>query len=162
MKIIDNEGKLFGKINIVDLFIIVILLMVIAFGITRVQQPQEDIQVSRAETIKIEFEYQDVRQETVDAIDIGDEVSDYSNNQYIGEVVDKRVSSHYEYLATSEGEVVKAEIPDKYNVRLTIKGQADMTNNKIMMANREIRIGKDLRVQGKKVVVRGYVMDIDV
>ena len=96
MKIINEKGKLFGIINIIDLGVILIIALLIGGGAKRMKKNPG----ITAETKKalITIEVSDVRTPTVDGIVIGDPLYHYDKGEKIGDIVDKKVENYKSLL----------------------------------------------------------------
>ncbi len=123
MKLIDSEGRLFGKISVVDI-IVVALVIVLALGVYTRFFTKETTSVTASDD---KFTYQlavnGVRDMTVNALSVGDKVYENENNTYIGVITDISVSDAYGEFATAEGKYVTAPLVDRKDVVLTIEAE---------------------------------------
>ena len=119
--IIDNKGKIFGKINIIDLLVIVLL---IAAG-TVVGFKYSIASRNKASTTNSEFIYSfkidGVREYTINQIHAGDKVFDDESGKCIGTIEKVEKKPDRNYIVKSDGTFNIAERPDRYNAIVTIK-----------------------------------------
>jgi len=160
MKIIDNRGRLFGLINIIDLFITIILIALIGFGAYKVLKVNPTVAVD-TEKITMVYMFQEVRDVTYNAIEEGEIAKDYDKNSVYGKIVKKEAMPATRLVNTDDGRVVEAPIPGRYDVKIYIEGDAVISNTGVYMGNQEVRIGSPLGgIKGKKFAVKGFVYDI--
>lgn len=160
MKIIDRKGKIFGLVNIIDLAVILILGLVIVGGVYRFKKsaPQIVVQDQKA-LVKIEVE--EIRQPSVDGLKVGDDLYHYDKGQYFGKIVDMEVENFKEAVSTSDGRIVLADVPGKYNAILYVEANAVNTTNTIEVGGEQIRIGSQYRLKNKRVAVFATVFNVD-
>ncbi len=159
MKIINEKGKLFGLINIIDLVVVLILGLLIVGGVKRMQT--KPIIASESSKALITFEIIDVRMPTVEGIVEGDPLWHYDKGEYLGIIAEKEVLPYTEPLE-SNGEWVNAEVPDKYSV--IFKVEADVSNNQdvIVAGGEQTRIGIEYRLKNKKIAIMATVLGVEV
>lgn len=159
MKIINEKGKLFGIINIVDLAVVLILGLLIVGGVKRMKS--KPIIASDSTKAHITFEIVDVRTPTVDGIVVGDELWHYDKGLYLGTIVEKEVQPYTEPLEDN-GKWISAEIPEKY--RVVFKVEADVRDNPdvIVAGGEQIRIGIEYRLKNKKIAIMSTVLNVEV
>ncbi len=119
---IDNKGKLFGKINIIDLLIIVIVIAGVAglgykFAASGTSSP-----FSKQDTIEIKFYAEEVGEFITSGMKVGDMVKDRSTNAYFGKITDIKVDKAASFAPDSEGNYVKSSKPGYVSVVLTVEG----------------------------------------
>ncbi len=120
--ILDEKGRLFGKINIVD-FGVLLLAAALLIGIYY-RYFAIDRHSNAARFDKLEYTVmlaEGVRQYSVDAIIVGADIYDAKTDTPMGKIVDKEVIPAVEQLTRADGTVVWAEKPGRFNVRVTIQ-----------------------------------------
>ncbi len=130
--IIDKKGKLFGKINIVDLCVVVVIIIGICGVVfTKTKLDNEKILANKDEMLiktsseldklEVKLELVEVRDVTRDAIVVGDEVYLTANDKVIGTIVrvESEPSSHH--VTSNDGTVYMAQIPDRYDVTMVME-----------------------------------------
>ena len=118
--IINKEGKLFGKISVVDI-LVVVLLVVAAFGVyTKFFKTNERVAVAD-ETIEYQFSIKNVRQGTVDGLSKLGPVYDTTTKEYLGEITAVDAVLAKSERTVGDGSVLNAEIPDRFDVKVTVR-----------------------------------------
>ncbi len=157
MALIDGKGRLFGKINIVDL-LIVLLVLLTAGGVYFVFFGGSDKQVVETSKVIYDFEITNVNKDFVDAITPGDPIRDSTRGNELGKVVSK--ASRKATMLNEDlinGRYIIAEVPDAYDVVITIEAQANITPANIIVGGAEVKVGKKFFIKGKGYANQGFV-----
>lgn len=159
MKIINEKGKLFGVINIIDLSILIIIALILVGGISRMKS--RPIMGNDAVEGTITFEVSNIRMVSVENIVIGDPIYHYDKGSYIGEIVEV---SHEPYKEPVElnGEWVDAELPNKYTAIFKVKAQMTESPDVLVAGGEQIRVGTQFRLKNKKAAYFGTVLGAEV
>lgn len=160
MKIINEKGKLFGIINIIDLIVIVVLALLITGGVKRVRTTRPDM-VSETKKATVTIEVSEIRNATVEGLVVGDPIYHYDKGNYFGKIVDVKVEPFKEAVE-SDGKWVNAEVPEKYVATLTVEADAVETPDVIIIGGEQTRIGHQFRLKNKKVAVFGTILGVEV
>ena len=86
---IDKKGKLFGKINIIDLLFLIILVVAVVGGISRFKDSA--ISVESTSKGRMTFLVDEVRMPTAENITEGQELYSYDKGTYMGKIAGKTV-----------------------------------------------------------------------
>lgn len=160
MRIIDEKGKLFGIINIIDLTVLLIIVLLVGGGIKRAKTKPELITETKKALITVEVS--EIRKPTVDALVVGDSFYHYDKGVLLGKIVDKKVEPYKEAVESGDGKWVLAEVPEKYVVKLTIEADAKVTPDLVSVEGEHIRVGTQFRLKNKKVAIFGTILDVEV
>lgn len=158
---INREGKLFGRVNVLDL---IIVLLVVAFAARLayswwVQKPAVD---QARQTITFTALVQGVRQPTADAIHVGDIVYDTRSNALLGTVTAVRVEAAPVLQQNDDGSRTETVSKVYRDVYVTIRGTGEATPTAVMVGSVQIHIGSPLQFQTRIWGVEGIVWDIQV
>lgn len=121
---IDSKGKFFGKINVVDLLIIVLLIFAIVATVYKFKfSAHNDVNESN---IKIEYvlKVRDVRDYTVSSIKKGDPIYDEESGDYLGVISGVEKEPAKEYIGRNDGKIFYSEKPERYDVYITVDSDA--------------------------------------
>ncbi len=162
MRIIDEHGRLLGRINVIDFLAALLVLSLVAGGIYKVTQLGQAPGGAVPKEVTLEVLIEGVRQPTVDAISVGDAVREYNSGEPFGVITAKRVEAATEVVPTADGRLVLATVPGKYNINLTIRCDAMVSDRAITIGRTEVRIGSMIRVKTVKYAVMFTVMGIEV
>ena len=159
MRVIDKRGRLFGWINIIDLFISIMLIALIGFGAYKVFKVNPTVAVNTEKVTMVYF-IQEVRDVTYNAIEEGEIAKDYDKNTVYGKIVKKEALPAKKMINTADGRMVEAEIPNRFDVKIYIEGDAVVSKTGVYMGNQEVRVGYNVAIKGRKFGVRGFVYDL--
>lgn len=159
MKLVDEKGRLFGRVNLFDLFIVVLIFALIGGVSYKYKVASRMVAVNESDlTVKLWIE--DVKDVTVDVINEGDQVKEYDSNHYFGEVIKKEVVPHTEEVETADGKIVNAEVEGKYDVYITLKCKGINSENAISIASKEVRIGGKIVIKHKLYALQTRAIEI--
>lgn len=160
MKIIENR-KLFGKINIIDICIILLILVILVFAY--MYFGRTTVNVTKTDKYTFQYEMQNVPEQIANSVKIGDKVYDNETNAYIGEVVNVEVSEHMVRSVNHEtNEFVNSPFPDKYNVVMTIENNlADTGKDLKTVDDYVVKVGKHVYLRGGIYAGSGYIVYIE-
>lgn len=159
MKILDDKGRLFGLINIVDLFILVIVVLAIVFGAKRYfTKPDESTMMKPA---KLTFEINDVRQVTVDTIKVGHQLYWADRNTPLGEIVEVN-HIPFERPIEQNGQWVNMPVPGKYAVTFVIDAMVKDDGNAFWLGGEQIRVGIKYMVKTKYMNMEAHIVGFDI
>jgi len=162
MKIINEKGKLFGIINIIDLVVIVALVLLIVGGVKRFVTTRPEM-VSDSKKAIITIEVSEIRTPTVEGLVVGDPLYHYDKGTYLGKIVDKTVEDYREPVESGDGRWINAVVPDEYVAILTVESDdAKETQDAVIAGGEQIRIGAQYRLKNKKVAVFGTILGVEV
>lgn len=159
MKIIDEKGRLFAKINLIDLVIIVAVIALLAATVVKFKT--SDTYLSRGRTLEYTVLVENVRQATVDAINQNKEgLVDYETKKEIGNVTDIEVMGASELELMNDGRYKDVKFKDKYDVLLTIRTTGTETqDNFYTSSGRKIVVGDEIMINngymGTLAIVKG-------
>ncbi|MBE7009925.1 MAG: DUF4330 domain-containing protein [Ruminococcaceae bacterium] len=126
---LDKRGKLFGKVSIVDLLIVLVLIVAVLGAFSTYQKLSNKIvltenkallQNSALNTLEVQMRVKDVRDITVDALQVGDEVFANDTGKFLGTITAVATEPATKLIYDLSGQPHEAEIPEKKDVILTV------------------------------------------
>lgn len=154
---IDKKGKLFGKINIIDLLFLIILIVAVVGGISRFKDSA--ISVESTSKGRMTFLVDEVRMPTAENITEGQELYSYDKGTYMGKIAGKTVKP-FEDAVEYEGQWVNAPVPDKYVVYVDVDVDIKESDKSYVVGGEEIRVGNEYRVKTKTSAFTGICVGI--
>ena len=159
-KIIDENGAIFGKLNLIDLFVLLILLLVIAGTIYKFNSHSTNIN-GGAKVIEYQIKIQDVKKSSAKFYTNGLKISDSKTGNPLGTINNVAVSDYYDYVADVNGIVHRSQKPDKIELLLSVKANAIETDQAYLIGGTyELKAGADIYIATKYVDVIGTVEKI--
>lgn len=159
MKLLDEKGRLFGKINLLDLCILLVLALAIVFGIKRFFLKPDESKMMRP--AKLTFEITDVRQVTLDTIKEGHMLYWTDRSRPIGKI-EKVEHIPFEQPLEKNGEWVNMPVPGKYSVTLTISADVKDDGNAFWLGGEQVRVGIKYLLKTKYINIEAYLVGLDV
>lgn len=162
MKIIDEKGRLFGKINVIDLLIIVVVFALAAA--TFIKFRTSDSYMSKDTIIEYTLLVENIRTPTVDAInEKKDGILDYETKKEIGDIVDAEISGASELEMLNNGKYKEVEYKDKYDLLLTIQTKGTETaDNYYTASGKKLVVGDTITIYNEYASTTGKVKSIKV
>lgn len=158
---ISKDGKLFGKVSIIDI-LAVLAILVIGFGIyTKFFVGNEKIA-----TTSTQFEYKmkvsDVRIGTVDALkNYGGDIYDTTTKEYLGKIVNVEYADAIKAAELSNGQLVESISPQRYDVTVTVRVDGNINNSGYYTANNQsICAGASHVFDAKAARTTGVILDV--
>ena len=115
--IIDKKGKLFGKINIIDFLILVVLVLAIVVVGARLVKPGGE----KAQTIQMQFYIEEVDNWVAEKVQVGDSLYDGTYELSLGKVTNVEIGEPRTWGLTQDGQYVLA--PREGYCSLTVTGE---------------------------------------
>lgn len=172
--IIDEKGKIFGKISIIDLFVILVAIVgVVGIFMTKSKLDNEkilsdDSQMlisSSAELDKLEIELQvkEVRDVTRDSIIVGDDVYLVSSDKILGTVSRVESKPAMRDVVSKNGVVYSAPVPERYDVTIVVETTGKQNEKGYYTAsNTQILFGREMEIKTSTIQTIPTVKDIKV
>ncbi len=162
MKVIDEKGKLFRKINVIDLLIIIVVLA-LALA-TFIKFRTSDSYMSKDTTIEYTLLVENIREHTVEAIEKKkDAILDYETKKEIGDIVDVEMSGASELEMLNDGKYKEVKFKDKYDLLLTIQVKGtETTDNYYTLSGKKLVVGDEIIIYNEYASTSGIVKSIKV
>ena len=157
---IDENGKIGGKINLIDFLIIVLILAVIIFAVCR-SFFNTDMDETVGEPVMIEFTSTEVNDYTARQLETGVPVLDGNANKTLGTAVDFTVDDATTYTVNDSGDAVVVSIPKAKSVVVTIEGAGELDDNGLLIDGTRYGVGHSTVVYVGKCWLSGKISGID-
>lgn len=119
----DKKGKLFGKISIVDILIVVIIIAVIGGVYYKFGRSGTVTAFTKTDKIQVSFYSETLPKYVVNSIKIGDIARDRVQNVVIGKVTNIKIGPDIQTEPNSQGIVTLSSRPDYCSVTVVVEGQ---------------------------------------
>ena len=158
--IINKEGKLFGKISIVDIFVVVAILVAAFVVYTRFIAGNEKVDVKNA-TIEYQIRVKKVRETTVNALKKGGPITDTQTKEPMGEIVNVETTPVFEEQTLADGSIVLSEVKDRYNVIMTVRTEGSANETGYYTAkNKSLHVNSGFVIANKYAETTGDIVAI--
>ncbi|MCL6611467.1 MAG: DUF4330 domain-containing protein [Peptococcaceae bacterium] len=158
MKVMDEKGRVFGLINIVDL--IILLVVVLAAAGAAYKFTHKSLQ-GKSVTVEFQVMIPHLRPELAQAIKVGDRM--VQGSSYTGVTVkDVQIKPGYSVNVDARGQRVESYDPFLKDVYVTNTGTTVLSSASITMGGQEVRVGKDYYVKSRDYEFKGTVVKVEV
>jgi len=156
----DKNGRLFGKISIIDLFV-VLLVVAVLVGIGIRYGAKATTAVQSSEKFECVIEVANVREFTVKALEKGGIITDKKSEIELGEIVSVETEPTLFQSTTADGRIVDAELPERYTCRVTIIANGKVSDDAyIMDDSNELSVGRNIDIYSKYVKTSGDIKSV--
>ena len=158
----DKNGKIGGKISIIDIGVIV-LIFAAAIGLVIRFTSGTTTAVTSNETFRYVVKVNAVREYTVKALQKGGITTDKKAEKVLGEIKDVEVGDAKMQSTTAEGKIEWSNLPDKYTCYVTIEAEGrESEDGYILDDTTELSVGRSVDIITKNVKTSGEIISVDV
>lgn len=159
MKLIDDKGKIFGLINIIDLTVILLILLVAAGAYYKLNSDQGGI--AAAKEIEFTVMVPCVRPKLAETVQVGDKMVAGDSYQAVT-VKSVEVKPAFGVYTSSDGSRVETTDPYLKDIFVVLEGKTVISGATINMGGQEIRVGREYYVKSLTYEHKGTIMDITI
>ncbi|WCK53721.1 DUF4330 domain-containing protein [Aneurinibacillus sp. Ricciae_BoGa-3] len=162
MKVVDQKGKFFGLINILDLFLILLLIVALVFAGLKYTQ-NKDLGTGPAKQKEVTYVLYSSAEHpfVVDAIKPGDQIRSKDTNTKIGQVVSVEKGPGKQAVPTADGRMVLATVPQKEMVHITVKANATVSSQTAVVADLGLLAGNKVSIKGPKYMIDTVISSVN-
>lgn len=146
MRLVDDRGRLFGLVNLVDLVVVLVVLALVGAGVYKVMAVRAG-PVRQTRTVELTLLAAEVRSATVDVVREGVQVWEHDSSLPFGTVTAVQVLPATKHTATADGRWILAEIPERYDLLVTLRVPALVSETAITIGRMETRIGTRVTIK---------------
>ena len=165
MKILDRDGRLFGKISIIDVIVILVVIVLAAAIYVKAQMPHTGSSVTTT-TVVYQMRLENQPEYMLDAIQVGDQMFDKerSTGGSLGTITGIAVSDGTEEAELDDGTIAMVPAEGYYNILLTIEGQALVGGDGSVALNRiyDLGVNSNRNFNTKYAYFVGTIVDIQI
>ncbi len=145
--IVDEKGKLFGKINLLDILIVVIIIGVIVAVAYKLNNSKVITPFTQKDNITTVLVADEVLDEVANTLNEGESVRDRVTGASFGVVKSLVVNPSISYAPNSAGEIVKSTKEGYKSVVITVQGTGVYTNSGVTFGNNDYYINKQYEIR---------------
>lgn len=165
---LDEKGRLFGKVSIIDISALLIFLIIVTCGILSYVHNKpvssEDAPTNSSKQLNdicVELELSNVEVFTKNALALGDKVYLSETGSFFGEITKINSKPHQEAVTGSDGTMVFADVPEKYNLNLYIKINGEQTDKGFYSSdNLHLACGDTLLIKTETIEVTSVIKKV--
>lgn len=163
MKIVNEKGKLFGVINVIDLVILLCIALVAVAAVYKFAAPAASDVIAPKSDMTVTMRVRgamDYLEEEVLKLQPGERL--IMGSDYVDAEVISVESMPYLAAATSdEGEFITAEDPQKSDLLIKIHSKQSKTDPILKIGTQEIRIGRGFTFKTQTIEVNAIIEKVE-
>ena len=172
--IMDKKGKLFGKVSIVDLFVVLAVIVgVIGVFMTKAKLDKSDVQADASQMLiqssaekdilEIKLKIKEVRDVTRDAIVVGDTVYMVQTEKVLGVISRVESEPAVRNVESDDGTVYSAVVPERYDVTIVVETSGKQKEDGFYTdSNQKLLFGKEMEIKTSTIQTSPKVDEISV
>ncbi|MBR6729403.1 MAG: DUF4330 domain-containing protein [Clostridia bacterium] len=154
----DEKGKLFGKINLLDLFLVLLALAVLA-GAAIFFLGGGTLSAEKTIPLTYTVEIKNKDAEYFEHIKKGEQVQDGITKTYAGEIYDCSTLPATQ-ITQADNELILSEIEGRLDGYVKIQADASVSYPDLIIGKEAVKIGKSVALRSESVAMHGYIVDI--
>lgn len=161
----NSKGKLFGKVSIIDIIVIVLIVVAVVGAYFRFKG-NNVVAVNKTTEFYYTISIKEIRETNKNLLVKSESENtafrlDNKINSTMGELINVEVSDAVGIIEMPDGSIVKATIPEKYDVKLTLKVKGSKSDSGYFTPEmQEICVGKQYPIANINCSVIGIVEKI--
>ena len=152
--IIDKQGRIAGKVSIIDIVLVLIIIgLIIGFGFKKLSTKAVQI-VNTDSKFYVTLSIEPIRQFSLDAIKENDIFYKQHEQQPLGKIVSLRKEEAKDIIKRQDGNPVYVPIEEKYCLYITLECTGNVSSDRgyFVNGNSQISAGSDIVIQSNMVV----------
>lgn len=141
--ILDKKGKLFGKISIVDVLVVVIVVAIACGLYYKFNKSGTVTPFTATQPIQMSLYLESVNTYMIDNIKVGDEVRDRVQNVVLGKVTDVIVGPDISYFINDKGLAVQGSREGYNSATIVFEGEGIYKETGVFFSGIEYYINKN-------------------
>ena len=162
MRFIDKKGKLFGKVNVIDLCVVFIVVVLIFGAVYKFKFMDKTNNTVAMQPVTYTVKVDRIRNYVLDNVVEGDFIFDKTSGNEIGRIVNVESEQACDYINMPDGTISKVNVENRINVIFTVEAQA-VTNSSGTFVNRtyELLVGSQRKFMTKYFECDGSIYSIN-
>jgi hypothetical protein len=142
-RILDDRGRIFGKVNIVDIVVLAVILAIVVFAAVRLSGDGAGATVP----VRVTFVQTEVDNAQVPGLQAKGTIKDAAGN-VIGELSSVRATPTLEDLLTTDGQYKAFPSTLMSDVTFVVSAQGTLSDSTVRIGKLAARVGSDVRIVG--------------
>ncbi len=161
MKLVDEKGKLFGIINIIDLSVLLIIVLLAGFAGYKVVGRKLNIASSPTKDVIVTVRSQLATESVSKSIHPGDSI--VGGTTFVDGKIESVTVTQADYTTTTDdGRVLVGKHPTRYDLLVTFKVRVNTGSAVLKIGTDELHAGTSFLLKTKTVQLNSYVESIEI
>lgn len=158
--IIDKKGKLFGKVSIIDIAIVILVLAGLMLFFRQMGIKKSNVTGQGLMNLEITFYQPEVNDFTAEVVNIGDPAKESFRDVDFGEVVDIEIGDPVNYEYDENGEFVASGKEGYNSIKITTHAKGKYDQNQIQLQGEDFYIGDAIMYKVGNAVFYGDITEV--
>jgi hypothetical protein len=157
-RFLDERGRIFGKVSVVDILVLLVIVAVVAFAAIRLTGSS-----SATVPVRVTYTIEAVRQATVDALRQSVEVEGTVRDDggtVLGEAADIVVTPTSEEFMTPDGQLKAFASPIFSDVNIIVLGEGRVSGSSVRIGSIPTRVGHKVTLVTGSAEVQSVIMRV--
>ncbi|MBQ1333851.1 MAG: DUF4330 domain-containing protein [Clostridia bacterium] len=157
----DKKGKLFGKVSIIDIILIIIIIAAVCAVGLKTMNAGSSAQVKSDTQFYVTFKVENVRSYTLDAVEEGD-IFYEKNAAKLGTVTAVSGEPYMEIVTLQDGTSMQSPSVERYTVYITMlcEGKED-ADGFYIGGTKQVASGMDIKLKSANLNCNAEVYDVE-
>ncbi len=161
-KFIDEKGRFFGIVSIIDIIVVVVLIVLAAAVYVRFFANRDTIAAADGSTFTYEIRVRGETQEIADSIKVGDQLYDLENEYFIGTVTEVSTEAAMQQTPLADGTYVNAPVENRVDITVQVETDGLVSNDRYYAGRSyEVCVNDSLSFFSKYVSTTGVIWSIN-
>jgi len=159
--IIDNRGKLFGKVSIVDILILLLLITAAGAGYRYMSSRGGAVAAAQTQKIVMVFYGEEAPEFAVNAVKKGDVVRELQGDIFGKVIEDIKVGKARKYVDNQNGDLEPISREGYVSYYMTVEGEGFINSTGISLGGAEYQTGKVLTIKVGNAIFQGMLYSFE-
>ncbi len=160
-KIIDEKGRLFGRVSVIDIIVIIIAVVLVFAVYAKFHSNERISTMKNTDTVTYVFSVKGVREGIPDAIRVGDSFYDEENDVCLGKIVDMQTSDAVRVVQKTDGTQAEGPVEGRYDVLFTVEAECQIMNGRYYAGRTdEINVNSEKKIYTRYAKFTGEIVEI--
>lgn len=156
--VIDDKGRIFGKISIIDILFLLFILAIGIFSLNKLGLLGAKPGLSMGNKAEIIFYQEEINDFSANNVNVGDIASEALKNVSFGEVKDVKIGESISWAPDLNGEQLVLSTRDGYSsIYITMEANATVGPNGIVIGGSTFYIGETITLRAGNSIFYGKI-----
>ena len=129
-KLIDDKGRLFGKISVIDVFVALVVIALAVAVFAKFKLKDNPFTTSNTVNVTYTIKINGIRMSNAKLMQPGDKLYTQDVGNYLGTITDVKIEDAYAVEPIIDGTYAKGRVYERYDVTLTLETLCSHSNGR--------------------------------
>ena len=160
-KFIDEKGRFFGVVSVIDIIVVAIVLVLAAAVYMRFFANQESVTAADGTTFTYQIRVRTIRPEMAEMLQVGDQLYDKDTGYHIGTITAVDIEPATQNTPLADGTYVEGPVENRYDVTLDVETEGLISNGRYYAGRSyEVSVSDTLSFYSKYISNTGVIWSI--